>query len=80
MGSTAVTLLNSSVVEFLLSMREVPSSVLVKVYFLFAGPHLLQLQHLLAAVHGTLIFCWADYTFFFMWSIKVYAVLQCSTE
>ena len=25
------------------------------VYFLFADPHLLQLQHLLAAVHGELI-------------------------
>ena len=38
-------------VECLLSVSEVASSILVKVCFLFAGPHLLQLQHLLAAVH-----------------------------
>ena len=54
-------------VECLLSVGEVPSSILVKVYLLFAGPYLLQLQHLLAAVHGALIICCrcrVDYTFF----------------
>ena len=52
-----VTCLNSSVVEHLHSMQEVPGLIPGLVYFLYAYLHLLPLQHLLAAVHTALITC-----------------------
>ena len=66
-----ITLIDGSIVVFL-----------GQVYFIFADSLLLQLQHLLAAVHAAIInSCESTtaYDFFFIWSINVFAVLQCST-
>ena len=80
-----VTCLNSSVVEHLLSVQEVLGSIPGLVSILYACFHLLPLHHLLVADHaafqhllpvagaGLLI------TFFYHWSINVYAVLHYST-
>ena len=50
-----ITILNSSVVECVLSIQNVPGSTLGYVYMLFAYCNILQLQHLLSAVYDALI-------------------------
>ena len=55
MVNYGITILNSSVVECLLSMQKVPGSIVGQVYLLCAYCHMLQLQHLLSVVCDALI-------------------------
>ena len=54
------TCLNSSVVDHLISVQEVPNSSLDWYIFVYAYVHLLPLQHLIDAVHEAILLTVAD--------------------
>ena len=66
-------------VESLLSVCEVPGSILGLVYFSFADSCLLQLQHLLAAVHAALITCCRCRAAYHFFIIGQTTFMQCYT-
>ena len=72
---TGVAFLNRSVVESLLSVLEVPGSILGHVYFLFADSCLLQLQHLSSTVPAAHITCSIGRVAFHFFSIGQAVVL-----
>ena len=64
MVNYGITILNSSVVECLLSMQKIPGSTVGYIYFLCEYCHMLQLQHLLSAVYDALLMPGLHNTFF----------------